>query len=185
MTGPSVKTSLVREFLEELAKSLDLDVAARKVGIDRAEVRSIIESLIKCLPAEDDRVVVYIDGAARGNPGPAGVGIVVKDSAGRILKKAKKRIGSTTNNVAEYTALIEALKLARSMGKSSVEVFSDSELLVRQINGQYAVRAQALKPLYARAMDYISGFSSFSITHISREDNTLADSLANEAIDGI
>ncbi len=185
MTRSDTRTSVVKTFLEELLNTLDLEETRQRLGISLHDTRRIIEYLLGGLPREEERVYIYVDGAARGNPGPAGVGIVIKDGEGRLLKKAKKKIGTATNNVAEYTALVEALRLAHAMGKTSVEVFSDSELLVKQINGEYAVRSPALKPLYAKVMEYIDGFNSFHITHIGRARNTLADSLANEAIDGI
>ncbi len=185
MTHHNVKTPVARQFLKELLRSLDIESVCHRLGLTRRDARSIIEHILQHLPEGDEPLSIYVDGASRGNPGPAGVGIVVMDSKGRILKKVKKNIGTATNNVAEYTALIEALRLARSMGKTRVEVFSDSELLVRQINGEYGVRSPALRLLYERARCLIEGFCSFRITHISRARNTLADELANEAIDGI
>ena len=178
------KTSIERIFLEALKDSLNVEQTRRRLGLSRQQVRAIIDGLIRLLPPEAG-VVIYIDGAARGNPGPAGLGVVVMDSEGRIVRKIKKAIGVATNNVAEYRALIEGLKAARSMGEDSVEVYSDSELVVRQIGGKYAVKAESIKPLYREALTLIKGFRSFRISHIEREKNSLADSLANQAIDGI
>jgi len=136
------------------------------------------------------RIIGFTDGASRGNPGPGGVGIVLKDESGKILLKEKKFLGNVTNNVAEYTALLECLNhvkgLARTTGMSctSLALHSDSELMVRQMNGEYKVKDAALKRLHDQARDFLSssGFE-FSITHVPREENREADALANESID--
>lgn len=128
------------------------------------------------------RVEVYVDGASRGNPGPAGIGVVIS-SEGREVRKFKQFIGHATNNEAEYRALLAALKLAREMGARSVVVKSDSELLVKQLRGEYKVRKKSLALLYDKALRELGNFEEFEIRHISREENKTADRLANEAID--
>jgi len=128
-------------------------------------------------------VLINIDGGARGNPGPAGAGVVIQSADdGTVLFEGGFFLGKATNNVAEYQALLEALPAARNLGADSVEVRSDSELLVRQMNGQYRVKNAGLKPMFDQACRMREKFSSFSIRHVRREENTLADKLVNQAI---
>ncbi|MBI5599849.1 MAG: ribonuclease HI family protein [Deltaproteobacteria bacterium] len=150
-----------------------------------ADARRIFSSLISELFPEASSLLIYVDGASRGNPGQAGSGAVVKDGDGKVIRRLKKKLGVATNNTAEYSALVMALSEAKKLGARRVSVFADSELMVRQINGAYRVKSEGLKPLYAEARGLIDGFAEFSITHIDREKNTDADRLANEAIDGV
>ena len=124
-----------------------------------------------------------IDGAARGNPGPASYGVVIRDGQGVLVAKLKKYIGRMTNNVAEYYGLIAALDYAESHGIRALRVESDSELMVKQMQGQYKVKSEDLRPLYERAKKMTLGFESFRIDHVYREQNREADTLANEALD--
>ncbi|KXG78496.1 14.7 kDa ribonuclease H-like protein [Fervidicola ferrireducens] len=130
-----------------------------------------------------ERLKVYVDGASRGNPGDAGIGIVMLDENGNVVKEMSDYIGQTTNNIAEYTALIIALKEALEMGCEEIEVFSDSELMVKQINGQYQIKNEGIKRLYSQVVQLMKEFRSFSINHVRREYNKRADELANEGID--
>jgi ribonuclease HI len=124
-----------------------------------------------------------IDGASRGNPGPAAYGVVIRDGRGEIAAKLKKYIGRMTNNVAEYYGLIAALDYAESHGVRAIRVESDSELLVKQMRGQYKVKSEDLRPLFERAQKMSKAFDSFRIEHVYREQNREADALANEALD--
>ncbi|MDD5044643.1 MAG: ribonuclease HI family protein [Candidatus Omnitrophica bacterium] len=124
---------------------------------------------------------IYIDGAAKGNPGPAGVGIVISQS-GETIRNISSYIGSTTNNLAEYTALLYALQEALILKAKKVKVYTDSELLCRQINKEYKVRDPKIQILYGQAEHIISAFDNFSVTHIGREKNCGADKLANLAV---
>ncbi len=124
-----------------------------------------------------------IDGAARGNPGPASYGVVVRDPSGAVAARLKKYIGRFTNNVAEYYGLIAALDYAQARGIRSVRIQSDSELLVNQMRGRYKVKSPDLRPLFERAKKMSQGFSSLAIEHVYREQNREADALANEALD--
>jgi len=126
---------------------------------------------------------IHADGASRGNPGEAGAGAVISDSRGRTLKELKCFLGMTSNNVAEYQALILALEKALELGARSVTVFLDSELVARQIRGEYRVREPHLKALHQKAQEILNHFSQYSILSIPREENRRADQLANEAID--
>jgi len=129
--------------------------------------------------------VAYIDGGSRGNPGPAGYGVHVVDEHGQTLASLSEPLGIRTNNVAEYSALIAALKFAQSKHCLQLKVFADSELLVRQINGVYRVKNPDLKALFEQARSLIVGFESFSIHHVPREQNREADRLANLAMDAV
>ena len=127
-------------------------------------------------------MVIFTDGAARGNPGPASIGVTIKDAQGKLIASISQRIGTKTNNQAEYMAIITALEKAISMGVRQVDLYSDSELVVRQINGSYRVKKDTLKPLYQRAKQLQNSLEGFTITHIPRQQNTEADSLANKAL---
>ena len=131
------------------------------------------------------KVIIHADGAARGNPGPAATGATVKDEKGNLIASISQRIGVTTNNQAEYQAIIAALEKAISLGASQVELYSDSELVVRQINGRYKVKNVALRPLYQQVVRLIGSLEGFTTAYIPREQNTEADNLANQALDGI
>ncbi len=124
-----------------------------------------------------------IDGGSRGNPGPAAYGVIVRDARGEVVARLKKYIGQNTNNVAEYFGLIAALDYAESHGIRALRVESDSELLVKQMRGQYKVKSSDLRPLYERARKMAQGLESFRIDHVYREQNREADALANQALD--
>lgn len=130
-----------------------------------------------------DRIVAHIDGGSRGNPGPAAAGFVLNDANGTRLQAKGLVLGEATNNVAEYTALAKALEAARQMGAEEVVVFSDSELLVKQINGQYKVKSEQIAPLFQQAIDLLGRFKSWKVRHVSRERNKEADKLVNQALD--
>ena len=132
---------------------------------------------------EGTKVRVWIDGGSRGNPGPSAIGVMVEDSVGATLATISRTIGVTTNNVAEYMALLAGLEKAEELGATSVEVISDSELLVRQLRGEYKVKNAGLKPLHAEARQRAARFRSFAICHAGREHNTKADGLVNLALD--
>jgi len=124
-----------------------------------------------------------IDGGSRGNPGPAAYGVIIRDGRGEIAAKLKKYIGRMTNNVAEYYGLIAAMDYAQSHGIRALRIESDSELLVKQMRGQYKVKSEDLRPLFERAQKMSKAFDSFRIEHVYREQNREADALANEALD--
>ena len=130
-----------------------------------------------------DKIIAHMGGASRANPGPAAAGFVLKDSSGTQLQTKGYVIGRTTNNVAEYTSLVKALEAARKIGAEHLVVFSDSELLVKQINGQYRVKSELIKPLYEQAVNLLDGFKSWKVHHITRDKNKQADSLIKQALD--
>ncbi|MHC5060330.1 MAG: phosphoribosylglycinamide formyltransferase [Planctomycetota bacterium] len=130
-----------------------------------------------------DRIFIYTDGGSRGNPGPAAAAFVLKNAGKRIIGGKAFFLGDTTNNVAEYAGLVKALSAARQAGAKTIEAFSDSQLMVRQINGQYRVKSSNLKEYYAECMELLAEFESWRITHILRDKNKQADELANRAMD--
>ena len=132
-------------------------------------------------PASRGTVTVHIDGASKGNPGLAAIGVVISQH-GHTLREVAEIIGDATNNVAEYNALIVGLETALELGRPHVRVFSDSELLVRQVNGEYKVKSPLLAPLFGRVQSLIRRLESFELTHIDRAANAHADKLANQAI---
>ena len=129
------------------------------------------------------KVVVNVDGGARGNPGPAAIGAVASEPGGGVLAERGERIGRATNNVAEYKAVLLGAALARELGASEVEVVGDSELIVRQIQGRYKVKDAGLKPLHAQARQALSEFENWSIRHVKRAHNADADRLVNATLD--
>jgi ribonuclease HI len=129
------------------------------------------------------KIIIYTDGAARGNPGPAGMGIYICDEKGSVVKEIARYIGETTNNQAEYLALIEGLKAVSEIGADLVEIFADSELMVSQVKGLYKVKNEGLKPLFEEVKSLLQNFSRYNIKHVPRERNREADRLANKAID--
>ncbi|HZD60122.1 MAG TPA: ribonuclease HI family protein [Anaerolineae bacterium] len=129
------------------------------------------------------RIVVYSDGAARGNPGPAGAGGQVLDSSGNTLAEISQYLGETTNNVAEYKALIITLEHALLYAPDEIEVRSDSELMVKHLLGEYRVKNEGLKPLFEKVKQLLARVKKIDIKHIYRSENTRADELANKAID--
>ena len=131
----------------------------------------------------EHHLIAHSDGGARGNPGPAGYGVVIKDEAGRKVAALSEYLGHQTNNFAEYQGLIAALEYANQHGPKALKVISDSELLVRQIKGIYKVKNSVLQDLHGRAKELIAQMEWFSIGHAFREQNQEADRLANEAMD--
>ena len=130
------------------------------------------------------RVVIFTDGAAEPNPGPAAIGVTIKDKRGKLITFISQRIGRATNNQAEYRAIIAALEEAIRLDVKQVDIKMDSELVVKQINGEYRVKKATLKPLYQQVKQLQGSLESFTITHIPRQQNTETDNLANKALNG-
>ena len=128
-------------------------------------------------------IAIYTDGASRGNPGNAAIGVIIYDIDGQILKRDSEAIGIATNNVAEYKAVIRGLELALELKATIVKIYADSQLLVRQLSGEYRVKNEGLKPLYNEVRELARSFENFVAIHIPREQNKEADKLANMALD--
>jgi ribonuclease HI len=130
-------------------------------------------------------VIVHVDGGARGNPGPAAIGVVISAPDGTVLDEVAERIGVATNNVAEYRALLRGLERAAALGAQEVALVNDSELVARQVTGAYKVKHPAMRPLHAEAISALRGFDRWEIRSVPRAQNARADALVNQALDGV
>jgi ribonuclease HI len=129
------------------------------------------------------KVIVHVDGGARGNPGPAAAASEISDPAGEVLEERARLLGTATNNVAEYRALLLGLERARALGATEVEVVNDSELVAKQVQGLYKVKHEAMRPLHREALAALKEFERWSIRSVPRADNAHADALVNAALD--
>jgi ribonuclease HI len=129
------------------------------------------------------RVTVNVDGGARGNPGPAAIAAVAADEQGNVLAERNEAIGETTNNVAEYRAMLLGIELAKELGAGDVELLGDSTLIVNQVKGEWKVKQEHLRPLHTKVLDELRGLPKWSIAAVRRERNVRADELVNEALD--
>ena len=134
------------------------------------------------MPDTRYEVIAYIDGASRGNPGPAAAGFILTDPNGTQLQAKAFFIGRTTNNVAEYTGIVKALEAAKQLGAERLTVFTDSELLAKQINGEYKVKSEQIRPLFQQAVKMLGEFENWKVQHIAREENKETDKLVNQAL---
>jgi len=131
------------------------------------------------------RLTIYTDGACKGNPGPAAIGVIVKDNLQKEVARISEYIGHATNNKAEYRAVIAALNTAMKLKAEELVLYIDSELVVRQLTGRYKVKSCSILPLYTKASELIKGFKKVSIIHVNREQNTEADMLASAALSNL
>ncbi|HTW12880.1 MAG TPA: ribonuclease HI family protein [Solirubrobacteraceae bacterium] len=135
------------------------------------------------MAAAHERLVLHVDGGARGNPGPAAIGVVFSTPEGEQVDELAQTIGVATNNVAEYQALLRGLERATALGAREVQVINDSELVAKQVNGVYKVKHPAMQPLHAQALAALAGFERWSISSVPRAQNAGADRLVNQALD--
>jgi ribonuclease HI len=182
------KVSEVERAARESAEELDAAMNESKSERERRKKEKAValaaeREAERAAEARPPRTRLFTDGAARGNPGPAGAGAVIISPEGHVVAKVGKYLGETTNNVAEYTGLILGLKRAKAMGLRELEVLADSELLVKQLNGEYAVKAEHLAPLHQEAKALLAAFDVVDVRHIPREENGAADEMSNRAID--
>lgn len=167
-----------------LAEGLDLAQVRERFGITPDGLQNLFQEVADYYYTLEEGVwTIYCDGASRGNPGPAGAGVVMLDPYGEVAVRNLEYLGQTTNNVAEYRGLLLGLKMARNLGVKKIRVCSDSELLVRQINGSYRVKKPHLLALWQEAKQELQKFETYEVTHVPRELNYQADRLANQAID--
>jgi ribonuclease HI len=129
------------------------------------------------------KLVVHVDGGARGNPGPAAAAAVISTPEGEVLDEAHELLGVASNNVAEYRGLLLGLQRARDLGADEVEVVNDSELVAKQVNGVYKVKHPDMRPLHARAVEALRGFERWTVRSVPRAENAAADALVNQALD--
>jgi ribonuclease HI len=175
---------LTRERLGQL-----LEAAAQRLDGRVGEPQA--ESLTTASPTAEEspsrvatpRLRLYSDGAARGNPGPSGAGAVLVEPGGQVVAKVGKYLGHQTNNYAEYMGLLLGLRHAKSLGAKEIEIFADSELLIRQLGGRYQVKSATLRPLYEEAVKLLNDFSRVKLVHVPRAMNAAADEMSNRAID--
>ncbi len=130
-----------------------------------------------------DKITIQTDGGSRGNPGPAAAAYILRGSSGKKLAAKSVYLGETTNNVAEYSAVVKALEAAKDFGGKEVAIYCDSELLVKQVNGQYRVKSEKIAPLFRQVIDLLAKFDNYEVRHVRREKNTDADKLVNQALD--
>ncbi len=130
-----------------------------------------------------ERVVIHVDGGARGNPGPAAIAAIVASPEGELLEQRGEAIGRATNNVAEYKALLLGIELARGLGAGEIELIGDSELVVRQVKGEYRVKEEGLRKLHRQVREALEDFDRWAIRHVRRDENAAADALVNETLD--
>jgi ribonuclease HI len=184
----------LKMLLALIAKGKDLDESWEVSGFSsRAEAGDAIESLSRSLgdtppaprPRGLDRAILHADGASRGNPGPSAIAAIIHLPSGQELASVAKRIGRATNNVAEYRAVIEGMKLARDIGVRELTVFVDSELVMKQLTGAYRIRSKDLEPLAHEVAAEVRHFAKCAFKHVKREENREADRMANEALDRI
>jgi ribonuclease HI len=133
--------------------------------------------------AKYSKLIINSDGGARGNPGPAGIGVIIKTDTGEVVAKISEYLGVATNNQAEYKAILAGISRAKELGAEMVDFYLDSELAVKQLNREYRVRNAELAPLFVKIYNLILGFKKVTFSHVRREFNKEADALANEAMD--
>jgi len=171
------------QVLRHLAGTLDVEqTLAAFPGMTREALAEVLYSIAGTDQTVRSVAVLSVDGAARGNPGQAGAGMVLQAADGSV-NRFGEYLGEATNNVAEYRALIIGMQKAAELGIGELKVRSDSELIIRQLNGQYKVKSPHLQDLYFTAVKMISSFKKVSFTHVPREENKEADRMANLAID--
>lgn len=183
------------DILRHVAREEPLSITLKAFpGLTRERLTRLLEKMAESTARSPARVNtseattpwkvrVYSDGAARGNPGPSGAGAVLVDASGQEVDRLGKYLGIQTNNYAEYMGLLLGLKRARDLGIREVEVFADSELMIRQLGGRYQVRSPTLRPLYQEALRVLNDFSRVKLVHVPRKMNAAADEMSNRAID--
>ena len=196
---PAMPANHDAEILRHIAREEPLTATQQALGVTRERISRILQRAAELMdpgeanaagrresnsePGSVKRVRVYSDGAARGNPGPAGAGAVLVEPNGQVVERIGKFLGTQTNNFAEYMGLLLGLRRAKEMGVAEVEVYADSELMIRQLGGRYQVKSLSLRPLYEEALELLNGFSRVKLVHVPREMNSAADEMSNRAID--
>ena len=172
-----------------ILNKLRIAVHAEQLGLDNKELNDFFDKIEKSLQGEksncEKKLIIHADAAARGNPGPAGIGIIIQNDNEKVLKEFHEFIGKQTNNAAEYMAIIKGLEMAKELEADSLTINTDSELLANQLNGVYRVKNKALIDLYMAAKKIMNQFDQIEIIHVKRDKNQDADRLANLAIDSV
>jgi len=171
-------------IFQALAQGLDLPGVRERFGLTPEELQGLFRDAAELYRKREAGIWrLHCDGACRGNPGPAGAGIVLHDPQGRLRVRKGRYLGETTNNVAEYQALLLGLAEARKLEVKKLRILADSELMVRQLTGRYRVKSPHLLPLWQAALQALKDFDAWVVAHVPREENRLADEAANRAID--
>jgi ribonuclease HI len=183
-----------KKFIEALLEGRDIRSAGNIASLAAGEITPALEALASILSEAPERekgnkvsplgLVVFSDGASRGNPGKSACAVIIYDASGEELLRRTKILGVATNNVAEYEGVLLGLQLARDLGAAELHLKLDSELVVRQLNGAYKVKSTILKPLYLQAVRLLSTFPQAIVTYVPRKENKEADVLVNKALDG-
>jgi len=189
---PGVTREHLRALLREAALAMQLEEEGLAPEVSPAKLEPVLEAPPETITAAPQTrpeagprrlLRLFTDGAARGNPGPAGAGAVLTKEDGSVVARCGKFLGSQTNNYAEYMGLLLGLEAALKLGANELQLFADSELMVRQLNGVYKVRNPGLRPLFEQAKKLLGQFRKVRIEHVPREQNALADEMSNRAID--
>jgi ribonuclease HI len=190
LSGRALRAAVLRFIAREEPLGATLSAFP---SLDRARLQRTLEKAAALVEGDGEpeppraptypRLRVYCDGAARGNPGPAGAGAVLVEPNGQVVDKLGKFLGHQTNNYAEYMGLLIGLKRAQELGVREVELFADSELMIRQLGGRYQVKAPSLRALYLEALSVMNGFDRVKLMHVPREMNRAADEMSTRAID--
>jgi len=189
LTGRALQAAVLRFIAREEPLVATLGAFPQ---LDRTRLQRALEKAASLLEGSEEQVEqapsyirlrLYSDGAARGNPGPAGAGAVLVEPSGQVVDRLGKFLGHQTNNYAEYQGLLLGLKRARELGVREVEVFADSELMIRQLGGRYQVKSPSLRPLYEEALKVLNEFERVKLVHVPREMNRAADEMSNKAIE--
>lgn len=176
-----------KDVLKIIRRTIDVE-KINQLSISKERLESFFTHVEQLLATRTEKktnghLTIYVDGASRGNPGPAGIGVVVVDATGAVIKEVREFLGTTTNNVAEYRGLLRGLDLAINLGAKSILIRTDSELMANQVQGKFKVKSPDLIPLYDLAKEKMARLSSVKIEHVPRDKNRRADILANIAID--
>ncbi|MCK4649089.1 reverse transcriptase-like protein [bacterium] len=185
--GTKIPCELILELLASGSSSKEIctefsQVTGEDIQATLSYALDLIKREVAPLPTLKKKLTIYIDGASRGNPGPAGVGVIIYDEKKKTVDELCEYIGRTTNNVAEYRALLRALSQARSLGAEILTIYSDCELLVKQMAGDYRVKDKTLRNFYQAARENLKNFRKVNIRYIARKKNKKADRLANKGI---
>lgn len=184
MSKPPPSKPSLAELLAALAENPDIPGILKRFGLEMETLQNLFREAAQHLRRQEQEIwTLFFDGASQGNPGPAGAGAVLLDGQGQIRVQLTKYLGRATNNVAEYHGLLLGLESALQLGVRRLQIFSDSELVVRQIRGSYRVRHPRLQPLYQTAKTLLQKLDSYDIAHVYRYQNCEADRLARDAID--
>lgn len=190
LSGRALRAAVLRFIAREEPLGATLSAFPQ---LDRAKLKRTLEKAAALVEGDGEpelpraptylRLRVYCDGAARGNPGPAGAGAVLVEPSGQVVDKLGKFLGHQTNNYAEYMGLLIGLKRAKELGVREVELFADSELMIRQLGGRYQVKAPSLRALYLEALAVMNAFDRVKLVHVPREMNRAADEMSTRAIE--